>query len=50
MSDARITKYIPGDEVEALLDASAYTGDASERTQIIVDHATALRPRLKKAK
>ena len=50
MNDERITVFIPAKEIDALLDASAYTGDASKRTEMVVAHATALRPRLKKVK
>ena len=50
MNDERITAFIPSSEIEALLDASAYTGDAAERTRMVVDHAMALRPRLKNVK
>lgn len=50
MADKRITAFIGKDEVAALLDASAYTGDAAERTEMIISHATALSPRLKNAK
>ena len=50
MNDERITAFIPVGEIDALLDASAYTGDASKRTEMVVAQATALRPRLKKVK
>ena len=50
MNDERITAFIPAEEIDALLDASAYTGDASKRTEMVVAQATALRPRLKKVK
>ena len=50
MNDGRILEFIAADEVEALLDASAYTGDASERAALIASQAMTLRPRLKNVK
>ena len=50
MSDSRITAFIPEKEIGRLLDASAYTGDAAKRTELVIAHATALRPKLKNMK
>lgn len=50
MTDSRILSFMSADEVAALLDASAYTGDASERAAIVASQAMALRPRLKNVK
>ena len=50
MSDSRITAFIPEKEIGRLLDASAYTGDAAKRAELVIAHATALRPKLKNMK
>ena len=39
MADKRIREYIPEDEISALLDARGYTGDAAERTMLVVERA-----------
>ena len=39
MEDRRIREYIPEDEISALLDARGYTGDAAERTMLVVERA-----------
>ena len=39
MADKRIREYIPEDEISALLDARGYTGDAEERTMLVVERA-----------
>lgn len=43
MEDERILKYLQKDELEGLLDASSYIGEAAERTEKVVQAAT--RPR-----
>ncbi len=39
MADKRIREYIPEGEISALLDARGYTGDAAERTMLVVERA-----------
>ena len=43
MEDERILQYLQKDEIENLLDASSYIGEAAERTEKVVQAAT--RPR-----
>ena len=43
VNDARITAYVPPDQARALLDASAYVGDAPERARAL---ASAIRATL----
>ena len=50
MTDSKILSFMSAEEIGFLLDASAYTGDASERAAIVASQAMALRPRLKNAK
>ena len=50
MNDSRILEYLSAEEISALLDASGYTGDASMRTELVINHAKAIRPILKNAK
>ena len=39
MEDRRIREYLSEDEISALLDAHGYTGDAAERTMLVVERA-----------
>ena len=50
LSDEKFTSYIPKEEIENLLSASSYTGDAEKRTMMVVNHARALRPSLNREK
>ena len=50
MNDSRILEYLSAEEISALLDASGYTGDATMRTELVINHAKAIRPILKNAK
>lgn len=49
MGDERILAYLPADEIATLLDASDYTGDAEERTEMVLSQIIS-RPALKSAK
>ena len=39
MENKEILSYLSKDEIEKLLDASEYTGDAVERTNLVIDRA-----------
>ena len=42
MKDERILQYLPGPEIEKLLDAHDYTGDAARRTSYVIAEARKL--------
>lgn len=50
ISDKRILNYLSKEEIESLLSADSYIGDAIERTELVIEDYNKRRPALKSAK